>query len=140
MQEKLPFEQLDEILRYIKKLKQQNDVCTDAKLLEIPIINEIKSDLGPLLKKLEKDGDGYIYKYSIDIKSDKDKLYEANTIYSLTVEGDCFIQSGGYTQQQKDIKLKRFKDSVYINVVLIGSILAGFYALLQIIRFLYNLK
>lgn len=58
--------------------------------------------------------------------------------YKITFEGDFFIKSGGYTQQEKDKKLKRISLQI-LNISLgIGSGAAALYYIGKIVFWIYQ--
>lgn len=82
------------------------------------------TEIAEVWSKLERDN--YIYEYT------------KNSGHRINLEGMIFIQNGGYTQQQKDLKLERTKTTIFNLAVGIGTGLAGLYALVQFLLFLWQ--
>ncbi len=78
-------------------------------------------DIHEIIYKLEKDG------YLTNIE-----FYKGGVGGNITFEGGLFYESGGYAQQLKDVKSKRFRQSLSNIIVAFGAGLAGLYALWQI--------
>ena len=73
------FEQQKEVLKYIKRLEDNNELCTDIELLNFHKDSGFKLSLPSILQKLEKEG-------YIRIKSSPDFNDPYTKIYSITGE------------------------------------------------------
>lgn len=122
-----PIQKLDLILEI---LNHNNGVTS---LLEISngVKNEIPhEEIDILLLKLSKDD--YIEKPY----GDGNPIVK--TYYRLTLDGQIFYQNGGYKQEKKIAKIRLLKDEVYTYSVAVGTLLAGLYALFEILKWFAN--
>jgi len=125
-----PIQQLDFVLGIV--VKNNKGYATLFQIYEesekIPNIN-----VNILIDKLMKDG--YLEKPWGDSNP------QINTTYQVTLEGLIFYEKGGYQQEDKIIKTRLRKDSVYIYSVAIGTAFAGLYGLFEIAKWvMHHLK
>lgn len=114
---------LDDVLRAINDLEDENEKENKQKtyLSLSDIANKLKissKQLISLHKKLINDG------YAEEI--------QGNTF--ITFAGVLFLASGGYTMQINELKYAKTKE----KILLYGSILAGIWASLQILKMFYG--
>jgi hypothetical protein len=66
-------------------------------------------------------------------------MIRTHYLYSATFEGQLFNELKGYGQKQKDDNRKRFRETVFNVMVGTGTSLAGLYALIEMISWVYKI-
>ena len=130
-----PDEKLNLILEYYQRIDSRG--LTFAKMSEQFSGKQIRNDteLFQIVSKLEIDS----YLKSKDGLEETFKGYFTLTsIYMLTVEGELFIQNGGYVQKTKKIKKEILRQSVTTWMMAIGTAFAGLYGLEELVKWAYH--
>ena len=106
MEEKNPIQKLDEVLNFLNKNHEhQHAVISVKEGLSIKLDESI---IGMILDKIVRDGYAEMRNVPYEkpiIKGDTIKISEYT--YSITFEGQLFLQKGGYGQQESDNILHR---------------------------------
>ena len=65
------------------------------------------------------------------------KTYGTDRQYRITWNGKYFKENGGYIQQRKDIKAKKYRENLLNVIMSLGTGFAGLYGLIYLLKLLY---
>ena len=102
-------------------------------LTEITRLSEILgkiniNELPSIINKLEKDG--YVHS---NISDQKDIIFKTDKKYMISFEGKLLNENGGYRYKKKRDSISASLQLVQTWAIALGTVLAGLYALYQII-------
>jgi hypothetical protein len=116
-----PEKKLDKILNYLhQEYTKDNINYVHSKVIcQLADLNVNPSEAFLILDKLNIDG-------YVQVSQDNQWMFKIN------YNGILFHQNGGYHQEIKDLKRKRFKEDIFNVIIAGGTLLAGFYAIWQL--------
>ena len=116
-----PEKKLDKVLKYLyAEFTEENIKFQHSKsICEFGELNVNPAEAYMILNKLNIDG--YV------------DVFESNQwCFKINYNGILFHRNGGYQQELKDLKRKRFKEDTFNIIIAVGTLLAGLYAIWQL--------